>query len=114
MWSHAQASLSIPVPRRCLVTACEIRLDFFAFGASPARPVSVTATHLRTSEAVTWELRSDGRFAGRLPLVVGAGLDDIHLSVAPATSPRQMGLSGDERVLGIRLESINVLPSQIR
>lgn len=112
VWSQAQASMSIPVPRRCLAAACEIHLDFFALGASPAHPVSVTATHLRTGKAVTWELRSDRRFLGRLPVEAGVGLEDIRLSVAQATSPRLLGLSDDDRVLGIRLESIDVRPLQ--
>lgn len=112
VWSQAQATLSIPVPRRCRMAACEVLLDFFPLGASPVRPVSVTATHLSSGQTRTWELRSDGRFTGRLPLAAETGLDDIRLTVVQAASPRQLGLSPDDRVLGIRLERIDVQPLQ--
>lgn len=108
VWSTEQASLSLPVPSRCKAAACEVLLDFVVFGASPAHPVSVTATHVRTGAAVTWLLRSGAGFVGRLPLDGSGGLDDIRLTVPQATSPRQQGISGDTRVLGIALERIDI------
>ncbi|MGM9428186.1 hypothetical protein [Hydrogenophaga sp. MI9] len=108
VWSTGQATLSLPVPSRCKAAACEVLLEFFAFGASPAHPVSVTATHVRTGAAVTWHLPSGAGFVGRLPLDGGAGVDEIRLSVPQATSPRQQGISGDARKLGIALGLIDI------
>lgn len=111
VWSGSQATLSIPVPARCREVACDIRLEFFAVGASPSRPVSVTATHARHRDAVTWSLPTDARFVGRLPLVSDGGLDNVRLDVPQALSPRQQGTSQDSRVLGIALSRIDVQPA---
>ncbi|MFP8780616.1 hypothetical protein [Hydrogenophaga sp. RWCD_12] len=111
IWSKANASLSLPVPTHCRVTACEIRLRFSAFGASSAQPLTVTATHVRSGAAVTWNVRSPDRFVGRLPLEAGEGVDDIRLSIPQAASPRQRGVSPDDRVLGIGLMQIDIQPA---
>ncbi|MCB2016686.1 MAG: hypothetical protein KDF54_04145 [Hydrogenophaga sp.] len=111
IWSKAEASLSLPVPRSCRNTACEVELDFSVLAADAKHPVTVTATHMRTGAVETWIVRSPERFAGRLALDGSSGMDDIRLAVAPAQSPLQGGISQDDRVLGIGLQRIDVRPA---
>lgn len=111
VWSKSKARLLLPVPKHCETEKCEIQLIFGVFGASPERPVDILFDSVDQgwgwSENVT--AVSGDPIAVNVPLVGGARLIAINLSIPDATSPQQLIGSPDGRVLGISLQRIEIL-----
>lgn len=109
VWSQDHADLWLPAPPACQKQACEAVLQFMVFGASPQRPVEVEWQHRATGERRAWTVTSGQTLEARIPLPVGASAHELALRVPDAASPARLGVSADERVLGVGLRSVNVV-----
>lgn len=111
VWSKSAASILLPIPKYCETEKCEVKLIFGVFGASPERPVDVFFNSAEQgwqwSEKIT--AASGDPIALNFPLVGGAGLRSINLSIPDATSPQHLIGSPDSRTLGISLQRIEIL-----
>lgn len=111
VWSKSAASILLPIPKYCETEKCEVKFIFGVFGASPERPVDV----FFNSGEQGWEWSgkitavSGDPIALNIPLVGGAGLRNINLSIPDATSPQHLIGSPDSRTLGISLQRIEIL-----
>ena len=111
VWSQGRAALWLPTPETCREAAWEAVLRFSAFAASAQRPVQVQWQHRASGERWAWTVTSSEPMEARLPLPQGLLAHEWALEVPQATSPEQLGLSTDARVLGIALHSADLLAS---
>lgn len=111
VWSKYAASLNIPIPDKCVEKFCKVKLNFSTFGASPQRPVSVyfsSADHdWNWSEKMV--VTSDISHELTIPISGTNGRRRINTQVPKARSPKYLGVSSDERILGVSLQRIELV-----
>lgn len=111
VWSGAEARLMLPVPADCLEEQCQALLKFDVFGVSSERPVTIKMTSWSGSSQ--WEedivLSSSAGNQIKVPLGNPNGSQEVVIAIPDATSPQQLKLSPDNRILGIALQSIELL-----
>lgn len=113
VWSGPAAALRLPFSEACMQSACNMLLTFSAFGASRARPVTVTLSS-NTNGAI-WSqktvITSAAPVQVRVPVAGSrSGLQDIDIAVPDAISPLALAGAPDGRVLGISLQRIDLSP----
>jgi hypothetical protein len=108
VWSTNQSTLDLPIPHICNKKQCSAKINFSAFAASKARPVEVKFnSENNVSHAVT--ISDNLQHNVSIPLDnVGASLT-VSITVPEATSPKLLGTSNDARILGIALQSIELV-----
>jgi hypothetical protein len=111
IWSKSVSSLYLPIPNDCVIKACEAKLNFSVFGASPERPVSIYFDSAERewdwSEKLT--VNSDKSMDLYIPLSNAKSWRRINIRVPNAISPRRLGVSSDKRKLGISLQRIELI-----
>jgi hypothetical protein len=110
-WSSDRASLRLPLPATCERDACTLRMVLHTFAATRFHPKDVVIssgdaeTHVRST--------ADDLRAVELALPAGHSLVTLQVKVANARTPANtLPGSTDNRVLGIALYRIEVLPPQ--
>ena len=85
-------------------------MEFFAFGASPKRPVKVSFAYDtddgRKEKKITATSRDQTSVVFPLPRTGRS--QNITVNVPQAVSPKSLGQSGDSRILGIALMALSV------
>ncbi|GHX27110.1 hypothetical protein [Vibrio cholerae] len=111
VWSKSAANILLPTPKYCDTEKCEAKFIFGVFGASPERPVDVFFSSAEHGEQWSTKITaaSGEPIALNIPLVGGAGLRSINISIPDATSPTILTGSSDSRVLGISLLRIELI-----
>lgn len=111
VWSKSAAKLLLPIPKDCETNHCHAVLQFKVFGASPERPVSVVFDS--TDPGWQWTekiVASTGdSIQVRVPLDGARGGRGLSIAIPDAMSPRALSGSPDGRVLGIALQSIELV-----
>jgi SAM-dependent methyltransferase len=102
---------ALPVARAKLVPAASgpatLRIQGMAAPAALGRPVELRAKV--GTETVKWEIPSDSAFFDVTAAVTAPeGTCEVELSVDPAWSPAEIGLSGDARRLGVAVGGVSV------
>jgi hypothetical protein len=111
IWSDSTASMLLPIPKKCVGQKCIMKMNFGVFGANPNRPVDV----LFSSADLTWQwspkitAQSGETMSLDVPLVGANGYRQININVPNATSPKELTGSPDGRILGISLQSIELV-----
>jgi hypothetical protein len=110
VWSQASAKLVLPVPKDCETKVCDAVMKLLVFGASPQRPVSVVFDSADQGRQWTEKIvaTSGDSIDVKVPLSGANGWRGLSISVPDATSPLTLSGSGDGRILGIALQSIEV------
>jgi hypothetical protein len=96
------------------IAGSDLVLKYFVYGASAARPISVTiAVNGETVVTQRVDTAKDlsARFAltTNLPIEGGARLAVVRITSSPVYSPRGLGQSGDSRALGVGLLSVELV-----
>jgi len=107
VWSGPKADLRLPIPKNCDQEECVLRLTISVYGASETRPVKVI---IQTdsddfSQLQPLVLSSSSWQKITIPLPASKNVLNIIFRVPDAISP----LTHDKRVLGIALQSIELL-----
>jgi hypothetical protein len=110
VWSKSHASLQLPTPKDCVFKTCEAKLTFSAFGASRRRPVRVYFSSAEQGWRWSEEFNttSDKSIGISIPLS-GSRENRLNIYIPNPTSPKRLGVSSDERHLGISLERIELV-----
>lgn len=71
----------------------------------PAQPVEVLVNDAKIAD---WDVASETEYVAQVPAeaVRGGGALKIELKIPQATTPKQLGLGNDERVLGVALHTL--------
>lgn len=113
VWSEGRAIVNLPVPDSCGVGDCYALLRFGVFAASEDRPVKIRFSLRGGGTARGWTqtlvARKPNGHALAIPMRGRTGLQQLTLDVAGVTSPKALGVSGDERVIGISLRSLEMI-----
>ncbi len=110
VWSKRTAELKIPIPSACEKINCEIKIIFDVFGASIRHPtkVGVNTKGIVGNESHVYVSNGDQVIAN-VPIYPGNTFQNIIFDIPEAVSPKKIGQSSDDRVLGICLRSIQVV-----
>lgn len=112
VWSSSKALLRLPVPTRCRSNGCRVRLTYSVYGASERRPVNIIFRGIdpnpTPSQVLT--IQTPARQDVTLPLNPAASLYSLSIEVPDAISPKVLRGGEDDRVLGIALYSIDLIP----
>lgn len=108
VWSSARAALRLPLPPFCHDRACTITLTFHTFAASlvHAKKVAVKVDGIAVVEKVT----EDSLRTIEITTSGPRRLATVSIEVRGATSPKDQGISADDRILGIALYRVEVSP----
>lgn len=111
VWSSHRAELKLPIPDDCRSGGCEAVLMFTVFGATESRPVSVTFMPDKPSlvELPTFVATNGILQRYSIPLLGRGSSVDLVLEIPAATSPHDLHLSRDKRILGIALHSVELI-----
>jgi hypothetical protein len=73
----------------------------------PSQPVEVLANGTKIAD---WEVADEAEHTAEIPaeLVRAGGALNIELKIPKATTPKQLGLGNDERVLGVSLQTLQI------
>jgi hypothetical protein len=111
VWSKSNAKLTLPVPKYCQAKKCEVKLIFGVFGANPKRPINILFNNM--DQGVGWSEKvtavTGESITLNIPLVGAKDLLSINISIPDATSPLNLKVSSDSRVLGISLQRIELI-----
>jgi len=111
VWSVPEANLRLPVPEDCANTKCEVKMSFWAHGASSNRPVDVYFK----SSSIGWEWSDKITITSgeiqflNIPLNGLRVSQNIKISIPNATSPVKLSGSQDSRMLGIALIGLDLM-----
>jgi hypothetical protein len=111
VWSMPEANLRLPVPEDCANTKCEVKMSFWAHGASSNRPVDVNFK----SASIEWEWSNQITVTSgevqflKIPLSGLKFSQNIEISIPNATSPVKLSGSPDSRMLGIALIGLDLI-----
>lgn len=111
VWSKGISTLNLPVPNKCRVNKCSISLSFGLLNANPVNPVTVkfsmknNNSHWYSDLAFTQASLNESL----IPLPTDSDSLAITIEVIGATSPKELGINSDERILGIRLYRIDLM-----
>ena len=110
VWSTEKAQLRLPIPKDCRKQICLLTLDYSLFAASPEKPVDVLFHYFDESgESVTSKITATSTEDLRQEFSVSSNAPlDITILLPKATSPRNLRLSEDSRILGIALKGIEL------
>lgn len=113
VWSEGRAGINVPLPDRCGASDCYAFLKFGVFAAAADHPVTVQFSLTGEGTDTRWTKtlvarRPDGH-ALAIPMRGRRGLQKLTLEVVGAVSPKDMQLSGDERIIGISLRSMEMI-----
>jgi hypothetical protein len=111
-WSTAsRALLRLPIDRRSPLPICAM-LKYRAFVVVGHDSLSITCRIL-DREVASWrcELHFPGSQRIAIPSeAISAGVIEIEFNISAPRSPAELGISSDTRLLGIGLESLELLP----
>ena len=110
VWSTEKAKLRLPMPKDCLKQLCLVTLEYSVFAASPEKPVDVLFHYFDESgESVTSKITATSTEDLKQEFSVSSNAPlDITILLPKATSPRNLRLSEDSRILGIALKGIEL------
>lgn len=115
VWSQAAAKLMLPVPNECESKECDAVLKFTVFGASPQRAVSVVFDS--TDQEWHWTKKivanSNDLVEVKVPLAGQKGWRGLSIAIPDAKSPQMVSGSPDVRILGIALQSVDLIKNSI-
>lgn len=114
VWSTQTAELVLPVPDRCASNNCQAVLKFVAFGVTPGRPAVIDFQTM--SKSLPWHswyvATTSDTSTVVLPLTELEKGQSVTITTPNATSPYALTGSADKRVLGIALQSVELLIDQ--
>ncbi len=114
VWSSRKAKLHIPPLDTCKKRGCMLTINFEVFDASKKNPknvifeidhVQVDNIYVKSDHNVTKTIR--------LPRDSNGSGIFVDIKIPDAVSPKEIQYSTDERVLGIKVKSLMVEPTQI-
>ena len=111
VWSRAEANLRLPIPEECLTVQCLVKVNFFAHGASPKRPVEVIFKTFERGRpwAHNIKVTTSEVIQLNIPLDTSMNSQKIKILVPNATSPMELNGSPDRRILGLALTSLELI-----
>jgi hypothetical protein len=73
----------------------------------PFQPVELIANGTKIAD---WQVAGDAEHTAEIPVDVvrGSGTLRLELKIPKATTPKELGMGADERVLGISLHSLQI------
>ncbi len=114
VWSESKAQLKLPVPEKCRSGACSVLLSFSVYGASGVRPVEVIFgmdSSKDTSPIPPVLVHSTSPQKILVPLDGNRPVLNLDINIPDAISPHVLQGTHDKRVLGLALQSIELISS---
>lgn len=108
VWSKEHSVLNLAVPEKCTGKACYAVIKFGVFGASEQRPVTIRFALNGGEWVETLTVRKVEGHSLAISMAGRKGMQKLSIETTNATSPHDLGLSIDPRVLGIALRLVDI------
>lgn len=110
VWSKDISTINLPIPSQCQNNKCSVVLDFDVLNASIAKPVVINFSTKNAKSSWNQKLTLVKNAPNEVSIPLSTDFDflTVTIEVIDAKSPKELGINGDDRILGIYLRKIDL------
>jgi hypothetical protein len=107
-WSSKSAKVAFPIPSDA--GALTVTMTMRGLVQPPTVPVQPVELYVNDRKIADWQVSNTAPFTAEIPLELTRGQDNLNfeLRIPNATSPKALGMSDDDRILGVCVYSIEL------
>lgn len=115
VWTGKKFGLTLPVPDKCNRESCEVALSMKAFSASENNPYVLEINTQTAKGLLTKTVTIVDKEINEILIPLSAkNTQHIAFDVPQATSPHKLGVSGDDRTLGMAVSKVSLVDDESR